>query len=48
MMHHLIREARAGGFRYGTLQASAMGEPLYDQLGFRRQFDLHNYLFSIR
>jgi len=48
MMHHLIREAEAGRFRYGTLQASAMGEPLYSQLGFTKQFILHNYLFTGR
>ena len=48
MMHHLIREARARGFGHGTLQASAMGEPLYIQLGFSKQFTLHNYLFSGR
>jgi ribosomal protein S18 acetylase RimI-like enzyme len=46
MMHHLLREGRAGGFRHGTLQASAMGEPLYSQLGFRKQFILYNYLRS--
>jgi GNAT superfamily N-acetyltransferase len=46
MMYHLIREGRAGGFRQGTLQASAMGEPLYVQLGFIKQFTLYNYLFS--
>jgi GNAT superfamily N-acetyltransferase len=45
MMHHLLREAAAGRFRYATLQASAMGEPLYTQLGFAKQFVLHNYLF---
>jgi GNAT superfamily N-acetyltransferase len=48
MMYHLIREARAEGFRQGTLQASAMGEPLYVQLGFIKQFMLYNYLFSGR
>ena len=44
MMTHLIEEARARGFRHAILQASAMGEPLYSQLGFRKQFLLHNYL----
>ena len=44
MMRHLIREARAGGFTHATLQASAMGEPLYTQLGFRKQFVLQNYV----
>jgi ribosomal protein S18 acetylase RimI-like enzyme len=48
MMHHLMAEARARGLRYATLQASAMGEPLYTQLGFLEQFLLHNYLFPIR
>jgi ribosomal protein S18 acetylase RimI-like enzyme len=47
MMRHLMGEARAKGLRYATLQASAMGEPLYDELGFGKQFLLHNYLFSI-
>jgi GNAT superfamily N-acetyltransferase len=46
MMHHLIREGQAGGVSHGTLQASAMGQPLYEQLGFTRQFTLHNYRFS--
>ena len=48
MMDHLIGEARARGLRHATLQASAMGEPLYSQLGFLEQFLLHNYLSSIR
>jgi hypothetical protein len=47
-MDHLIDEARARGLRHATLQASTMGEPLYSQLGFRKQFLLHNYLFSTR
>jgi len=46
MMHHLIGEARTRGLRHATLQASAMGEPLYSQLGFQKQFLLHNYLFT--
>lgn len=46
MMHHLMAEARARGLRYSILQASAMGEPLYSQLGFHKQFLLHNYLYS--
>jgi len=46
MMTHLIGEARARGLGHATLQASAMGEPLYTQLGFRKQFLLHNYLYS--
>jgi ribosomal protein S18 acetylase RimI-like enzyme len=46
MMHRLIRGARALGFRHATLQASAMGQLLYEKLGFTRQSTLHNYLFS--
>jgi GNAT superfamily N-acetyltransferase len=48
MMHHLMGEARAKGIGYATLQASAMGEPLYSQLGFTQQFYLHNYLLIDR
>ena len=46
MLHHLLRKARRAELEYGTLQASAMGEALYLQLGFRKQFGLRNYLFS--
>jgi len=46
MMHHLLGKARRAGLDYGTLQASAMGEPLYLQMGFRKQFTLCNYGFS--
>jgi predicted acetyltransferase len=48
MMHHLIAEARSRGLEMATLQASAMGEPLYSQLGFRKQFTLHNYVSEKR
>jgi GNAT superfamily N-acetyltransferase len=44
MMHHLMGEARARGLQHATLQASTMGEPLYTELGFRKQFTLHNYV----
>ena len=47
MMHNLIGEARARGLGLAILQASAMGEPLYSQLGFCKQFTLHNYVSKI-
>lgn len=43
LMHALIALARAAGSRYVTLQASALGEPLYLNLGFERRFEVCNF-----
>ena len=43
MMFQLLAEARKANIQHATLQASTMGEPLYHQLGFERQFTIRNY-----
>ena len=43
IMRRLIHLARRSGKKFGTLQASVMGAPLYHELGFQTQFEMHNY-----
>ena len=43
MMESTIDHAFRSGTQHITLQASPAGKPLYDQLGFRDQFEIRNY-----
>lgn len=43
MMESTIDHAFRSGAQHITLQASPAGKPLYDQLGFREQFEIRNY-----
>lgn len=42
MMNHLLDLIEDKGYQHATLQASAMGAPLYRQLGFEDQFEHPN------
>jgi ribosomal protein S18 acetylase RimI-like enzyme len=46
MMRSILSDAIKKGYRYGTLQASAMGKGLYEKLGFEEQFLMANYTLS--
>ena len=48
IMFRLLDEARARGMRLATLQASAMGEGLYRELGFEAQGHVRNYQLPLR
>jgi GNAT superfamily N-acetyltransferase len=41
-----LRDARAMGYRVGTLSASPMGVPVYQRLGFQQYCELHRYVWS--
>ncbi len=43
LMKKILNQSLEEGFRYATLQASAMGKDLYLKLGFIQQFALKNY-----
>ncbi|RWZ68176.1 N-acetyltransferase [Labedella populi] len=43
---HALREARAAGATWATLQTSGMGRPVYESLGFDAVSTLHAHLFS--
>ncbi len=43
LMYYLIMTARKSNIAYATLQASAMGKPLYEALGFESQFTITNF-----
>lgn len=41
-----LLDARAAGYQIGVLQASEMGCPVYQRIGFTEQFRYHDYLWS--
>jgi GNAT superfamily N-acetyltransferase len=43
LMYYLMMVAQKSNSAYATLQASAMGEPLYEALGFEKQFTITNF-----
>jgi len=43
LMYYLIQVAQELDIAYATLQASVMGEPLYETLGFEKQFTITNF-----
>ncbi|WP_422358678.1 GNAT family N-acetyltransferase [Reichenbachiella sp.] len=43
VMHNILSNALEQGYEYATLQASAMGKGLYEQLGFEEHFLMKNY-----
>ncbi len=40
-----LLDARARGYAVGVLQASEMGYPVYERMGFTEQFRYHNYVW---
>ncbi len=46
MMHSMLSDTAKKGYRYTTLQASAMGKGLYLKLGFEEQFQMANYVLT--
>ncbi|TBR38054.1 GNAT family N-acetyltransferase [Marinomonas agarivorans] len=44
LMNHLIALAKEQNITHLTLQASSLGEPLYYNLGFKKQFKIRNYV----
>lgn len=46
MMRDILNQSWKQGFRYATLQASAMGKGLYEKLGFVEQFVMKNYVLA--
>ena len=40
-----LLEAQAQGYRYVCLQATRMGYPIYERIGFREQYHEHKYLW---
>lgn len=46
MMHSILSDIALKGYRYTTLQASAMGKGLYLKLGFEEQFHMANYVLA--
>jgi len=44
LMQHLLNQSITEGFKYASLQASAMGVGLYQKLGFKEHFRMTNYM----